>query len=780
MLRKILLSILFVLLYTLIITAQSYTISGYVTDATTGEALINANVYEAQSYKGTVTNEYGFYSLTLPTGSLTLQSTYVGYQTYKQTISLKSDTIININLQIEALDEIIVTAPKEGEGLLQESTRMSTVNLPMQQIESVPALFGERDVLKALSYTPGVSTGMQGSSSLLVRGGTPDQNLILLDGATVYNVNHFFGFMSVFNTDALKNVELIKGGFPARYGGRLSSVLDISMKEGNTEKIEGEAGIGIISSRFTINGPINKRTSFLLSGRSAYLGLLGLPVLNAYNRGTASSYTNYSLYDINAKINHRFNDKNKLFLSFYTGRDFFVVKDRTSDEFHSNLNWGNITGTLRYNRMFTPKLFGKFSLNYTQYKYHFSTIELLNDRENSGYNSTAFVRDGAATINFDFLPIPTHYIKFGISGTRHFYQPSLFQFRNEDMDEYQVGHHFTTFANEGAAYFEDDITITRWWKSNIGFRFAAFHVDNQWYTSPEPRISTRFLLGDWALKGSYSYMKQYIHLLTNLSLEFPADIWIPTTSVVPPQSAEQFALGLSKTFPKQYTDVSIEAYYKTMHNLITFEPGGNLFLDVDERWEEAVTTGGNGEAYGLELFIHRKKGRFNGWLAYTLSWNTRQFENINQGRVYAADYDSRHDFSFIFNYRLSSKLTFSSVWGYRTGQPITLPTATHLQGYEGTEDQFFIETHPFKNNERLSDIHRLDISLSLNNTTKRSRKSTWNFSIYNVYNQVNPIYSQLGTKYVYNEENEIVDSYKTLRRVGYIPIMPSVSYSLEF
>lgn len=782
MLKKILLSAIFVLSYTLIIVAQSYTISGYITDAATGEALINANVYEAQSYKGTITNEYGFYSLTLPANEFTLQSTYVGYQTYSQTISLRSDTIINIGLQIETLGEVVVTAPKEGEGLLQESTRMSTVNLPMQQVESVPTLFGERDVLKALSYTPGVSTGMQGSSNLLVRGGTPDQNLILLDGATVYNVNHLFGFVSVFNTDALKNVELIKGGFPARYGGRLSSVLDISMKEGNTEKIEGEAGIGVISSRFTINGPIGQRTSYLFSVRSAYLGLLNLPRLRLYNSGKLDIYTNYSLYDINAKVNHRFNDKNKLFLSFYTGHDFFVVKDKATDEFHSNLDWGNITATLRYNRMFSPKLFGKFSLNYTQYKHYFSNVELFDAKEKSGYNSTSFVRDGSVKINFDFLPIPAHYIKFGIVGTRHFYQPSFFQIKNEDANDYEVLHHFTTLADETAAYFEDDITITQWWKANIGFRFSAFNVDNLWYTSPEPRISTRFLIGDWALKGSYSYMRQYVHLLTSLGLGVPTDIWVPATAAVPPQSAEQFALGFSKTFAKQHTDISIEAYHKTMKNLITFQPGNNLFINVNETWEESIVTNGEGESYGLEFFVHRKKGRLNGWLAYTLSWNQRQFENINQGRVYPADYDSRHDFSFVTNYRLLPKLSFSAVWAYKTGQPITLSTASHVQinpFTEGITNIDPLEIHPLRNNVRLSDIHRLDLSLNWNKTTKRGRNSIWNFSIYNVYNKVNPVYSQLSTKYIY-EENQVVDTYKILRQVGYIPIMPSVSYSLEF
>lgn len=771
--------LLFFCFFGFVAHGQMHTISGYITDIATGETLINANIYETQNYKGTTSNEYGFYSITLPEGGVELAAAYVGYKNFKQTLQLKADTVINIQLDIEILNEVVIVASSKEERLLQQSTQMSTINLPIEQIESVPVILGERDLLKVLAYTPGVSTGAQGTAEISVRGGTPDQNLILLDGATVYNVNHLYGFVSVFNTDALKNVELIKGGFPARYGGRLSSVLDITMKEGSTEKVQGEAGIGAISSRFTINGPIGERTSYLISGRGVYLSLLNLPLLYMYNSGSRATYNNYNFYDVNAKINHKFNDKNRLYFSLYTGHDYNIVKDKSDDEFHFNMDWGNVTGTLRYNRMFTPKLFGKFMLNYSQYKNYFSNIDFVGVGKTSEYNSTSKVRDWSANINFDYLPNASNYIKFGGTAIHHMYKPSLYQIKNEYTTGFDTLNEFVTPAIEMAAYIEDDITLTKWLKINAGFRYSAFYVDEQWYTSPEPRIAARILLQDWAIKGSYSYMQQYIHRLTNNGIGFPSDVWVPSTSIVPPQRAQQVALGLSKTFPEYALDASIETYYKKMENLIEFPQGTEAFFTVDDQWEESVALKGTGEAYGLEFFVHRKKGKLNGWLAYTLSWNNRQFETINQGMTYPANYDGRHDASVVVNYKLTSKLTFSSAWTFKSGAPITLPTASHVHIYPGAVSGIPLEIYPFKNNVRLPSTHRLDIGLDFKRTTKRGRNGTWNFSIYNVYNRANSLYTELSTKYTWSGF-EIIDRQRVLRQVGYIPIMPSVSYSLEF
>jgi len=779
-------AILLSLLYYFNVDAQSHTITGYVTDANTGEALIHANVYEAKNYKGTTTNEYGFYSLTLPAGEVELKSAYVGYQGYTRYLRLNADTIIHISLDLETMDEIVVTAPRAGEGLLQNDTRMSTVRLPMQQIESVPALFGEPDVLKAFALTPGVSTGMEGTAGLLVRGGTPDQNLILLDGATVYNVSHLFGFVSVFNTDALKNAELIKGGFPARYGGRLSSVLDISMKEGNTEKTESELGVGLISSRYTINGPINEKTSYLLAGRINYIGLLVLPL--ATGGGGNSDLSIYNMYDFNAKINHRFNDKQKLYFSLYAGNDYLGNSDFGYTPItKSRLLWGNVTGTMRYNAIFTPKMFGKFMLNYSQYKSGLRVKEIYSDRTDT-YRFSSLVRDWSLKADMDFLPNPAHYIRFGANGIYHHYRPSFSRNRTIETDGFETVNDFRTLAGEFAVYAEDDISLTKWWKINAGFRGAAFAVEDKWYLSPEPRISSRFLVGNWALKSSYSYMQQYIHLLTGGM--GPAgvpgsDIWVPATANVPPQRAWQAATGIGKSFPKQDLDISIEGYYKKMYDVIDYLASSSSFFSVDNSWEEQVETGGEGTAYGLEFFLHRKRGRLNGWLAYTLSWNNRQFELINNGRTYPAAYDRRHDAAVVLNYRLGKKVSFSGAWIYTTGSPITLPTAKYYDynnvnfasGYN-----FPLEHYGARNNYRMPENHRLDINFVFNKKTKRGRDAQWNIGLYNAYNRANPLFLRLIQRNITIPGNppETVGVETSLELNGFLPILPSISYNIKY
>ncbi len=765
--------------------AQTHTISGYITDAATGEALLRASVYEAQSYKGTTTNEYGFYSLTLPTGEVELKIAYVGYQTYRRFLQLSSDTTINISLNIATMEEVVVTAARAGERLLQNDTRMSTISLPIQQIESVPAIFGEPDLIKAYALTPGVSTGMEGSTGLLVRGGTPDQNLILLDGAPVYNVAHLFGFVSVFNTDALKSAELIKGGFPARYGGRLSSVLDISMKEGNTKKTEHELGVGLLSSRYTINGPINEKTSYLLAGRVNYIGLLLFPII------TGGSGNNnvllYNMYDLNAKVNHRFNDKQQLYFCLYAGNDYLASTDfGYSPKEKSRLLWGNITGTMRYNTVLNPKMFGKFMFNYSQYKYGLTYKEIYTDKTDV-YKSSSYIRDFSLKADIDFLPNPAHHIRFGTSGIYHYYQPSVSRNKDEDTDGFETVNNFTTPAGEFALYAEDDITLSKWWKLNAGFRGAAFAVENKWYLSPEPRISSRFLLGNWALKSSYSYMQQYIHLLSGGM--GPAgtpgsDIWVPATANVSPQRSWQVATGISKTFPKQYLDISVEAYYKKMNNMIDFLASSSSFFSVNDSWEEWVETGGTGTAYGLEFFLHRKKGRLNGWLAYTLSWNNRQFKEINNGMEYPAAYDRRHDAALVLNYRVSKKTYFNAAWTYTTGSPFTLPTANYYNYSSDFDYHPPLEHYGARNNYRMPNNHRLDINFSFNKKTKKGRERQWNVGLYNAYNRANPLYLRITNTTEYRSDDgtnpELYGVGKQLYMTGFLPLLPSVSYNIKY
>lgn len=790
MIQKTQLTILCFLLGFSFSSAQTHTITGYITDAATGEALIHANIYGVQSYKGTTTNEYGFYSLTLPAGKVELKSGYVGYQTYTRYLDLGSDTTIHISLDIETMNEVVVTAPKAGEGLLQNDTRMSTVRLPMQQIESVPALFGEPDVLKAFALTPGVSTGVEGSTGLLVRGGTSDQNLTLLDGATVYNVAHLFGLVSVFNTDALKNAELIKGGFPARYGGRLSSVLDISMKEGNTEKTEHELGIGLISSRYTINGPINEKTSYLLAGRANYIGLILLPLITGSSGN--SEVALYNMYDLNAKINHRFNDKQQLYFSLYAGNDYLSSSDfgYTPKE-KSRFFWGNITGTMRYNSVLSPKMFGKFMLNYSQYKSGLRFKEIYTDKTDI-YKLSSYVRDWSLKADIDFLPNPAHYVRFGASGIYHHYNPSLSRNKNAETSGFETSNNFTTPAGEFSIYAEDDVTITKWWKLNAGFRGVAFAVEDRWYLSPEPRISSRFLLGNWALKSSYSYMQQYIHLLSggSGSVGVPgSDIWVPATANVPPQRSWQAAAGISKSFPKYHLDISVEGYYKKMYDVIDYLASSTSFFSVDSSWEERVETGGEGTAYGMEFFLHRKRGRLNGWLAYTLSWNNRQFERINNGRIYPAAYDRRHDVAIVMNYQLSKKVNFSGTWVYATGSPISLPTANYYNygnniNFGFGEYLFPQEHYDSRNNYRMPANHRLDINFAFNRKTKRGRDAQWNIGLYNAYNRANPLYVQVSQQSVHTSIDGgplvLTEVDKTLYLKGFLPLLPSISYNIKY
>ncbi len=772
-----------------IVVAQTHTITGYVTDAATGEALIQANVYQAQSYKGTTTNEYGFYSLSLPAGEVTLKSAYVGYQSYMRYLQLHSDTTIHISLDLATMDEVVVTAPKAGDELLQNNTRMSTIRLPMQQIESVPALFGEPDLLKAYALTPGVSTGVEGSAGLLVRGGTPDQNLILLDGATVYNVAHLFGFVSIFNTDALKNAELIKGGFPARYGGRLSSVLDISMKEGNTEKAESELGVGLISSRYTINGPINEKTSYLLAGRTNYIGLLLLPLLTGGSGNQEVAL--YNMYDFNAKLNHRFNDQQQLYLSLYAGNDYLGASDFSQNPVErSRFLWGNVTGTMRYTNVLSPKMFGKFMLNYSQYRAGLRVKEVYTNKTDVTRLSS-IVRDLSMKADIDFLPNPAHYIRFGATGIYHQYQPNVTRSRSTDTDGFETTNNFNTPAGEFALYAEDDISLTKWWKLNAGFRGVAFAVEDEWYLSPEPRISSRFLLGNWALKSSYSYMQQHIHLLAGGS--GPAgvpgsDIWVPATANVPPQRAWQAAAGIGKSFPKQHLDISVEGYYKKMNDVIDFLASTSSFFGNNGNWEERVETGGEGTAYGLEFFLHRKRGRLNGWLAYTLSWNNRRFERINNGRTYPAAYDRRHDAAVVLNYRLGKKVDFSAAWVYATGSPITLPTANYYNygnninfpvGYHSPQEHY-----GSRNNFRMPDNHRLDINFTFNKKTRKGRDAKWNLGLYNAYNRANPLFLQVrqGATYVSIDGGplELESVSKRLTLHGFLPLLPSISYNIKY
>ena len=762
--------------------AQQHTISGYIKDKGSGESLIAANVYNKKDLKGTTTNTYGFYSLTLPTDSVTVVVSYVGYQSTELTFFLDKDVELNIDLSSSIeLDEIVIT----GEEEIQEKTQMSTTTVQVKQIQALPSLMGEVDVLKVLQLLPGVQSGSEGSSGIYVRGGGPDQNLILLDGVPIYNSSHLFGFFSVFNADAINNVELIKGGFPARYGGRLSSVIDISLKEGSTKEFKGTATIGLIASKITLEAPIVKdKTSFLFSARRTYIDILAQPIIKAQSDGLGTA--GYYFYDLNAKINHKFSNKDRLYLSGFFGKDNAYSKSQNSyinggvnfeNTNRFGLNWGNAIGAARWNHVFTPKLFSNLTLTYSKYNFgvyskyeskitdHLSSVEELSLME-----YTSGIEDYAAKIDFDFIPNPNHYIRFGINGINHSFNPGVLSFQSTDIDT--VAGSFETDALEFAAYIEDDFKVNDKIKINAGLHLSGFNVEDQFYTSIQPRFAFRYLLKNgYALKASYAQMAQFIHLLSNSGIGLPTDLWVPSTNRVKPQTSVQYAIGVAKTFNKSY-EVSVEGYYKEMDNLIEYKDGAS-FTTINKDWQDKIEVG-SGNSYGAEVFMQKKLGKLTGWVGYTLSWTNRQFENINFGKVYPYRYDRRHDISVTSVYKLSDHIELAGTWVYGTGNSVSLPTKSYLPNSNSINnfDNYFggIEYYDGRNGYRMEAYHRMDLSIAWHKIKKNGiRKLT--LGVYNVYNHRNPFFLQTG-----------YDDYGNKKFVQYslMPIIPSISYRFDF
>jgi hypothetical protein len=766
---------------------QKFTISGTVEDAATGEKLIGASVYNGKTLQGTVTNAYGFYSITLPADSLQLVIKYLGYK--PQVINMKLAKSETMNIRLTPSQELQTVEIVAESDRIEEQSQMSTIEIPISQIKSIPALLGEVDVLKALQLLPGVQSGGEGSSGFYVRGGGPDQNLILLDGAPVYNASHLFGFFSVFNADAIKNVELIKGGFPARYGGRLSSVLEINMKEGNTKEFHGEGGIGIVASRLTLEGPIKKDTaSFIISARRTYLDFLVRPFIKAQSSG-GNSYGGYYFYDLNAKLNWKVSSKDHLYLSAYMGDDRFYVHDENSYTQNNvaysylteyRLGWGNLTSALRWNRIINDKMFSNVSLTYSQFKFYISAKD-ENSQVGPGINEVnsfslkylSGINDYTAKVDFDYVPSPNHYIKFGGSNIYHIFNTGALQFKESAGIDTTLGVK-NTYANEAAVYIEDDIRISKNIKVNAGLHASAFFVKDKVYRSIEPRASARYMLPkNWAVKASYAMMNQYIHLLSNSGIGLPTDLWVPSTDIVEPERSHQVAAGVAKTILNNEYEFSVEGYYKKMDKIIDYLAGAN-FIDPNQDWQKKVEAG-EGWSYGGELFLQRKKGKLTGWVGYTLSWTNRQFENINFGKIYPYKYDRRHDFEIVSTYSITENIELSATWVYGTGNAITMPVAE----YEAADENFYnnfgtVQYYGDKNSYRMPAYHRMDIGASFKKTKqlrKRTWERTWNVSVYNLYNRKNPYFIYIG----YSNTGR-----KVGKQVSLFPIIPSVSYNFKF
>jgi hypothetical protein len=756
-----------------------YTVSGYVREAGSRELLIGVNVYLPGATTGTTTNTYGFYSLTLPAAdSVTVVFSYVGYATASRTVPLRKNVELNVDLAAgQVLQEVVVESTREK---VSETPQMSTLDIPIKQIKIIPALLGEKDVLKVLQLMPGVQKGSEGSSGLYVRGGGPDQNLIILDDATVYNAYHLFGFFSLFNGDALKSVELTKGGFPARYGGRLSSVLEMNMKEGSKEELHGEGGIGIISSRLTLESPIQKgKSSFILSGRRTYIDALVRPFIPEGDAG-------YYFYDLTAKVNHDFGRKDKLYLSGYFGQDRFFVQDKfDGGRSKVGFNWGNATGTLRWNHLFNDKLFANTSLIFSNYQFRIYQDEESSNGDEFALDYRSGIRDVGIKQDWDFFPSPRHSVKFGLSSTYHRFTPSAIVVKDSQINEFTREVQAIDVAESGL-YAEDTWRPLDRLRLNAGFRLSHYATEGRQYLRPEPRLAVSYtLMEDLSAKASYAQMNQYVHLLSNTGIGLPTDLWVPTTARVAPQQSRQVAAGLAKDFTERGLQLTLEGYYKKMDNIIGYREGASFLLIEDGpesagqvNWEDNVTAG-QGWSYGAELLLQKKAGRFSGWVGYTLSWTQLQFDELNFGRKYYARYDRRHDLSLVGIYEISPRITLSGTWVYGTGNAITMPLSQYQapEHEPGPGGRYWSSVNDYgpKNSFRMAAYHRLDFGIQFHKKMKRHER-TWEFSLYNAYSRQNPFFYYIDSQY-----NDTTNENKAiLKQISLFPIIPSFSYNFKF
>ena len=760
---------------------EKYTISGYVKEAETGEYLIGASVYIQENMQGVSTNQYGFYSLTVDEGSYTLDISFLGLKSIQQKINLTEDKRINVSLINASIltDEVIVEAEAPDQNV--ESTNMSQVKVDVKTIKELPAFMGEVDVLKTIQLLPGVQSSGEGSSGFYVRGGGPDQNLILLDEATVYNASHLFGFFSVFNADAIKDINLIKGGMPAQYGGRLASVLDISMKEGNSRTYEVDGGIGLISSRMTLQGPIKKDTSsFILSGRRTYIDVLVNPLINDTS---AFKGTGYYFYDLTSKVNYRISDKDRIFLSGYFGRDVFTFRNKKRG-FAFDIPWGNATASMRWNHLFNDRLFVNTSVIFSDYNFSFSAEQ--NDFE---FKLSSGITDWNTKVDFSYLPNYRHTIKFGSHFTYHTFVPGSVSGRSGEVS-FEPDQIYKQYSNEGAVYFSDDVEVNDNIKIHAGLRYSSFqhggpvtvrnYLKNEitgdtsnHHRHLEPRLSLRYKLNKTSsLKSSYSQNYQYIHLASVSSVSLPTDLWIPSSKIIKPQYGRQFALGYFKNLFDNKWEMSVEAYHKKMENLIEYREGVFPEDNTNSNQDDAFTFG-NGESYGIEFFIKKRLGKTTGWVGYTLSKTDRFFDKLNNGELFPAKYDRTHDISFTASHELNDQWVISAVFVYATGNTLTPVKDRYV--FDGN----FYSQYGERNSYRMPAYHRMDVSATYSrNKPNKKFNSSWNFSIYNLYNRANPyfIYFDVEGEGSLNEGDFQAQAYQ----ISLFPILPSITWNFNF
>lgn len=789
--RKFIFISIFLLEFILNANAQNISLSGYVTDSVSGEKLIYASVFESISKRGVYTNGFGYYSLQIPhQDSICLTVSYTGYQNAIEKGKIEGDISKDFRLlpSTNTLDEIIITARTISDASI------GVLRLTPKQLQLIPSIGGERDVFKSFQLMPGVMQTTEGKSSMVVRGGSADQNLVILDDVPLYSIDHFTGFFSVFNDDAINSVKLIKGGFSARYGGRLSSVTDVRMKDGNMKKYSGNVSFGILMGKFMLEGPIVKdKMSFMLTARRSFIDVFMTP----FTALTDGYYFNYGFYDINAKLNYKLSKKNHLYYSFYSGDDKLTTRfpDKGEETDYTNINkmrGGNFLSIIRWNHIFGDKLFGNLTTSYTKFRY-FSNNEIeeknsVGDVIYSSYNSIGSnISDYSLKYEFEYTVSGFYKIDFGTNYTKHIFKPAeinISEYRpdaDKDLDSTLFSQKW--YSDEFDVYIENQFNISKYIKTNVGFRENLYFINRKRFVSHEPRVVISIIpVKTFAIKVSYVQMSQNIHMMTLNNNEFFSSIWIPSNVNCPPEKAKQYSVAVETSLSSKY-DLSIEAYYKDMDHLLEFTKG-SLWTNL-LNWESNIQINGTGESMGLELFFNKKSGKLNGWVSYTLSKSTRQFETINNGKPFPYDFDRPHDLKVFSNYKLNDHIDFSLIWIFQSGRPINLP-----KGYYyvlNSPNQYNIETNtvevndnykidffPERNSYRMKPYHRLDLSVNL---TKIKKKGTriWSFSIYNVYNRLNAYYYTIN--FDKNEQGEVVPK---LYEYSLFPIIPAFSYTYKF
>ena len=750
-----------------------FSIYGTVSDQKTGESLTGATIIiENSKQASAVTNSYGYYSILVPQGQYKLRIQYIGYDSKEFYVSVRENKLVNIDLVEKPvqLDNITVRSEKPDQNI--SSIEMGHTKLSPKQIETVPVLFGEPDILKTIQLLPGVKSAGEGNSGFFVRGGGIDQNLILLDEAPVYNASHLLGFFSVFNSEAVRDANLLKGSIPAEYGGRASSVLDIKMKEGNLKDYSLTGSIGLISSNLTLEGPIKKdKSSFMISGRRTYADMF-LKLSNDEELKNTSLY----FYDLNLKTNFKINERNRLYLSGYLGRDNFGFSDRFG------FDWGSKTGTIRLNHIFNERLFLNSSFSYSDYSYD------IHFKGNSDVTMRSEIRDINLKEDFTFYKNSRSTLKYGTNIIFHNFVPGeIIPGENSVYNALEIA---DRKAIETAFYFSNNRVVNQRMKVYYGFRLALFTNigPGEFYVLDgnrevrdtvtynkfklvktqgglEPRLGFNYMLNhSTALKGSATRIYQFIHLLSNSTTSTPTDVWLPSTDNVKPQIADQVSLGLFKNFNKNRFESSLEAYYKHLYNQIDYKNGADLIFNSTVETELVF---GKGWSYGAEFLFKKNYGKLNGWIAYTWSKTMRQFDDINNGLPFPARQDRTHDLSIVGMYKLSEKLTASATWVYSTGDAVTFPSGRYE--IDGQTVGYYTE----RNSYRMPATHRLDLGLTWFRKKTRKFESSWNFSVYNAYAHENPYY-------IYFQEVEDQPEKQEAIQVSLFKIIPSVSYKFKF